>query len=676
LDTIDKMNHSQNKQLQRIITKINQVGGEISNEDAQRIRQRIQYMEKIMNQFNRSLYPDIKFFIHFNTQNLFTIASSFPLMNYTINTKENGELNNKIPYKPDPDFMSVSNKPKNKQNNNPPFDGFIQNPSIFQPIAPAYLLYHNSLPGNIEEKAQNRLLLSLQNQFQIHQQTDYTQCLKNKDNSWFIHQQQQALSEKYQLVLNNKKNNFIQPFTDLCRELFRLVESKDKGARKNLLEKENTKKLFSQVMDMDSNWNLLTSRVLTSNVKPLMIIYKDNTTKTKGFILKKGDDLRNDAFVIAGAHLLNNICELNIPTYNVIPVGKVGNVPITYKGKDTYGIIEFIEEGGDSLASYHKKQNGGQIKGLRGLITSRIQKVHPEWFYKSLIRDKIPNAKGKIHNNFKKSLIGSILLQWIFGLHDRHSDNMMILPDGRIANIDFNRIMNMFRTKDISKKSKDALVYAPFIFSPEFAYAIHAIYSPNVGITMKNTESSYWEQYPDFGSPYGTFANQQGFKDFAEEIIGEITKIVSNKQQILQFVKYMSYTNNSRFLITPDDEKFKNKNYINPNKLTQEGEHFKNIPRDTNLFGYRYVSAVLEEFEKIFNLNDNNKKVSYILKKLYISMKLTPYPFLFGVHELAQRIKSSSTKTKENTNLIQVLRENESNAGNSSFNYRNIQLDG
>jgi hypothetical protein len=54
------------------------------------------------------------------------------------------------------------------------------------------------------------------------------------------------------------------------------------------------------------------------------------------------------------------------------------------------------------------------------------------------------------------------------------------------------------------------------------------------------------------------------------------------------------------------------------------------------------VKSVIDEFESYTATNN----IDIILKKLYVSMKLTPYKFLFGMHESGQRIKGYGTALK------------------------------
>lgn len=625
-------------------------------------------------------------YIYFNTHDLFYMKSNYPLMNYEFNMIYSPKvmkfkINEREPYRPDPNFMTVSSRKPYINSEIYIPEMCITNKKILRSILPAYFIKTDQLPLETDKREKLIQLCFIKNQYEIQLGTDYTQCLSNKNDETdkYINEHALLLNQKYKNQY--EENGLIQGLHDFC---IKIEELKKKKESINGKITTNDVMLFKELLGLENvEWTVNESltKFLPSNVRPLQICLESSEGK-RLFSYKIGDDLRNDAFVLAAAEMLTSIVNIGdkrilIETNDVIPFGKKGIIPITSKNKDTYGFITYYVNWAGGLSEYHKEpeQKGGV---LREIYTFREIPVDITWRnFENKFQANIENAK----DNFKRSLMGSILLQWIFGLHDRHSDNMGFLKDGQLANIDFNRIMNQFRAREQTNKrieelklSKDAIVDAPFIFSPDLAFVLAKCLNKEPKVNNPELIIKKWRNIPDFYIDERIF--KEMFDEFTRELHDVIQTIYKERDDILNFIKLMSYTNNPRFLIQSENSLYKNRDYrgnresrnkvivpfeqlqvggepIFNTKIYSSNEEYELAKQESlsiDVFGYKFVEKVLNEFKSITQ--------DQLTHKLWLSMRLNPYKVLFGVHEWTQDIKKSTRDLgKETKKKVQMIKD-------------------
>ena len=128
----------------------------------------------------------------------------------------------------------------------------------------------------------------------------------------------------------------------------------------------------------------------------------------------KQDNLRQDQIMMHIINLVNIIIkkdlgiDLNLVTYNVLPICK------------NSGIIEIVDNA-DTI--YHIQQ-----KLYSNILNYMLEK-----------NEKM--TIGEFREKYIKSIAGYSVITYLFGVGDRHLDNIMVTRDGRLFDIDFGFIL-------------------------------------------------------------------------------------------------------------------------------------------------------------------------------------------------------------------------------------------
>ncbi|CAK0784160.1 hypothetical protein CVIRNUC_007363 [Coccomyxa viridis] len=133
-------------------------------------------------------------------------------------------------------------------------------------------------------------------------------------------------------------------------------------------------------------------------------------------IYKRGDDLRQDQVVVQIFSLMDRLLkrenlDLKLTAYRVLPTSPED------------GLIECIPS--TALAR----------------VLAEHKSIHRYWALYNADPSGPFGLRAEVLDSFVKSCAGYCVMTYILGVGDRHNDNLMLTPDGRLFHIDFGFIM-------------------------------------------------------------------------------------------------------------------------------------------------------------------------------------------------------------------------------------------
>lgn len=161
--------------------------------------------------------------------------------------------------------------------------------------------------------------------------------------------------------------------------------------------------------------------VLNSKTRPLWLTFENFVVgKQKVYaILKIGDDIRVDGLALQMMEILDGLwknedLDLHLQPYVTLPLKqKVGLIQVTNKAESTSSIN--WKHGGNSFASAFSSTS---LKAF-------------------LYKNNIGTERERAFRNFALSCAGYCVFTYVFGVGDRHGDNIMCTKEGNIFHIDF-----------------------------------------------------------------------------------------------------------------------------------------------------------------------------------------------------------------------------------------------
>ncbi|MCO5578082.1 hypothetical protein L7F22_031920 [Adiantum nelumboides] len=158
------------------------------------------------------------------------------------------------------------------------------------------------------------------------------------------------------------------------------------------------------------------SSIFRSALHPLRLTFRTAGGGKCKIIFKKGDDLRQDQFVIQLVSLMDRLLKLENLDLQLTPYRVLAT-------NQDEGMVEFIPS--KSLA---------QVLSEHKTIISYLQQYHHD--------EGGPYAiSANCLETFIKSCAGYCVIMYILGVGDRHLDNLLLRDDGRLFHVDFGFIL-------------------------------------------------------------------------------------------------------------------------------------------------------------------------------------------------------------------------------------------
>ncbi|KAJ3437614.1 phosphatidylinositol 3-kinase catalytic subunit type [Anaeramoeba flamelloides] len=157
--------------------------------------------------------------------------------------------------------------------------------------------------------------------------------------------------------------------------------------------------------------------IFKSALNPIKIDFITNLNEKVPIIFKRGDDLRQDQLALQLFTIMDNLLkkenmDLQFTIYDVI-----SNSP-------EEGMVEFVQA--KSLASVLKENNGK--------LAEYFKKTNPD-------NSTEYGFSSSVMESYVRSCAGYSVITYLLGVGDRHLDNLMVSPNGRLLHIDFGYIL-------------------------------------------------------------------------------------------------------------------------------------------------------------------------------------------------------------------------------------------
>lgn len=229
------------------------------------------------------------------------------------------------------------------------------------------------------------------------------------------------VSEKMKQILNNEKNKSYFMKILEGSSVVRMIENISKSIYEDHKKYEEIKSNFNLKNELScpvypniklKHINLESIIIKNSATRPIIVPFETNTNKRIRLLYKK-EDVRKDQIIM---YMIKIACDIikndenidtNILLYSVLPITK------------TSGIIEIVEE---SETLYY------------------IQEKIKQSMLNYILENNDTKTIKEIRDNLVVSMAFYCIINYLFGIGDRHLDNIMLTKEGKLFHIDFGYI--------------------------------------------------------------------------------------------------------------------------------------------------------------------------------------------------------------------------------------------
>lgn len=158
------------------------------------------------------------------------------------------------------------------------------------------------------------------------------------------------------------------------------------------------------------------SNVFKSSLFPLLVTFKTTTGSNYPIIFKTGDDLRQDQLVIQIITLMDRLLRKENLDLKLTPYRILATSPVA-------GGVQFIPS--SSVSAIMQKHK---------TILNYLRHHNPD-------SSEPLGVRKAAMDTFVKSVAGYCVITFLLGVGDRHSENLLVAPDGRFFHADFGYIL-------------------------------------------------------------------------------------------------------------------------------------------------------------------------------------------------------------------------------------------
>ena len=237
-----------------------------------------------------------------------------------------------------------------------------------------------------------------------------------KERFYFLERQRKFVDRLVLLIKAvQRESGNRQKKIERLRSLLAEQESKEERAKFNFVKFEP----LELMLDPDVKvCGLLPDRatLFKSSLMPAKLTFVTAEAENYVALFKHGDDLRQDQLILQIITLMNRILQqenldLKLTPYSVLATSS------------KHGFVQFIES-----------QPIADVLTAEGSIQNYFRKHNPS--------ETGPHGiQAEVMDTYVKSCAGYCVITFILGVGDRHLDNLMITPSGKMFHIDFGYIL-------------------------------------------------------------------------------------------------------------------------------------------------------------------------------------------------------------------------------------------